>query len=250
MLSKWSFFASNRLIEITNETDIPNIEKLFNLKHSIKLLPSNSSDIVNYELYQYVSTSPDSSVSDFKFFILNQTQSNIEVPTLIGIFSTDLKSSSIHIESLLNWFRLLENNSNSPVIWPVMLSDNQLMIDIADSIVKNKYWATTKFLFDIQDIATTNNNLRTISIEIDNQSCSRLYRNQIVKGKNDNVSAYRDAIIPYIYENSGILFDALPIHMINLVNVARIAKDGLYQVQDKTPSIETLILLLSHSQIP
>lgn len=253
MVSCFQFFGCNKVIKIDKTSDISQLEQLLNGPESVsvwnetvnlsKSLITHELARVSYEMTEITSVA----ISEYDEKIVIFSHQDWEIPTLIAIYSNDepLKAR------VLDWLK----NTQEAIIWP-LLFNTSTMIQVTDRLLNKDNFVTVKLLFNTIG-KTENDNIRTITIELEKESCSQLYNNELqerrakdtgVDLENNNILPLTDCILPHIHDQSGIIVDKMPLTMINLMNEARITKEGLQQDTDTTPEPEALAFILFRLQ--
>lgn len=112
------------------------------------------------------------------------------------------------------------------------------MLTIADSMSSGGQCYSSKLDFDV---VTENKNLTSMRLEIDKQSMNSL------RAGSDR--PYQDALVPYLYKETGMLLHKLPMRSISLAGHSKITSDTVTTMEDDL-SHSTLQAILYSVQLP
>ncbi|CCE61434.1 hypothetical protein TPHA_0A03580 [Tetrapisispora phaffii CBS 4417] len=212
----WSFYAVDKYINL--EEHYNELEKLF--RNSLNIYKNvieedqdlNSSTKNTYSCFEL----EYEVIGDGRFKIMCIENNDLEIPMVFCYAGTDERYSFIFIE----W---LKSEINC-IIWKLQFNNIQ-MIDICDTAVSPNSFNNGNFnnidykfynaLF-VFDLKTTDDNLKKMNFEVPASSCRKLFRS--------NEKPFKNSILPYIYEETGIKTDIIPLNSITLLNHLKITK--------------------------
>ncbi|CCF57920.1 hypothetical protein KAFR_0D02720 [Kazachstania africana CBS 2517] len=133
----------------------------------------------------------------------------------------DLEQDNHRRESCDQFFKFLKNHTGV-IIWPIKFDEIDMTGIIDCTIHEKEKWYDTKF-----EISTEpGKGIDKFVIELNASSCR-----SICNGSMEN--AYRDGILPYLYDKTGIKVEKLQINCIILTNLMTIYKDRIVTIQFK-----------------
>ncbi|EDO17004.1 hypothetical protein Kpol_1065p19 [Vanderwaltozyma polyspora DSM 70294] len=214
----WTFYALNEFIDIIKYIDV--LEELFGTTityyvHNLQKGPDDSDDANRFKKIELHFEFED---SQSKVIIIGND--SLDVPAILSHSGDHDNSGKI----LIDWFK----SEIDVIIWQLKIN-KKLMIQLADSVIENditetdlsnRNWYLTKFVFDVT--TTVDNNLQKMEFEISKDSCQKL-------GKNAK-HPYSEAIIPYIYENTGLDTIKLPLSSISFTNSCKITESNIITI--------------------
>lgn len=222
----WSFYALNKCIYL--EEHLPALEALLGTTLSLGTRQIKSHHQIDIAKYRRTDLEQDLEESVGYFALL--CKEDFQVPTLLGY-----SGKSYPKDTILEWLK----SELGVIIFPVNLNQES-MIDIADAfMLRNERqlsnYYDTKFLFDID---TQNENLKKMDIEIDKESVKIL--------SSSLSSPLNAAILPYIFQETGIQLTKLPLSMIVLTGLVKIKRDAIITA---TNMIEDKVLVTTLNSI-
>lgn len=222
----WSFYALNKCIYL--EEHLSALEALLGSTLSLATRQIKPYHQVDIEEYKRIDLKQDLEESEGHFVLLCKKE--FQVPALLSY-----SGNSYPKDIILEWLK----SELGVVIYPVKL-DSKSMIDIADAFMQTneRHISTfydTKFLLDIE---TQNENLKKMDIEIDKESVKILSSSQ--------PSPLNEAILPYIFQETGIRLPRLPLSMIVLTGLVKIKRDAIITA---TNIIEDKVLMTTLNSI-
>ncbi|EJS44790.1 iml3p [Saccharomyces arboricola H-6] len=217
----WKFFGINKHLSL--EKGIPQLNQLLNLEVDFDVqtiqVPSGpgsasaDNEYTRYELRLDTSNLDEDTYSKFIFL----GNANMEVPMFLCHCGTNNRN-----EVVLKWLKA----EYGVIIWAVSF-DQTMMVKLADASiihvtkenVEQITWFSSKFYFEPE---TQDKNLRQFNIEIPRESCEGLGF-----GCDNTTHPYGDAIVPYIYEQTGMAVARLPLSSIILAGHTKIMRESI-----------------------
>lgn len=138
-------------------------------------------------------------------------EKKLEIPTVLA-FTGDRDL----LAAVLEWLK-----SVIGVVMYRITLDQSMMLAIADAMCGGDRFYDSKFIFDV---TTEDKNLTSMGIEVDKKSLRSLSAGQS--------RPYQESVVPYVYEETGLLLKKLPMASIALLGHARIAKDTVTTLED------------------
>ena len=174
---------------------------------------SAASEYIRYELKLDTSNLDENTYSKFIFL----GDSKMEVPMFLCYCGTNNRN-----EVVLKWLKA----EYGVIMWPIRF-DQMMMIKLADASIvhvtkeniEQITWFSSKFYFEP---VTHDKNLRQFNIEIPRESCEGL-----ALGYGSTMHPYNDAIVPYIYNETGMAVGRLPLTSIILAGHTKIMRESI-----------------------
>lgn len=185
----WSSFALHRYISL--EDALPELGRLFGSPLDLDVTEIDE-HCKRIDLKQKL----DEETNQFVAF------SNVQLQTPMVLCST---GNNHTIMLFISWIR-----AQGVILWPLKL-DTAAMVTIADAIGSQRCY-DTRLVFEL---VTQGKHLKKIEIEVDKQSFRAL--------AGEKESPLQKAIIPYIYERSGLVVDKLPLVLVTFTGVAAVS---------------------------
>ncbi|GCE99144.1 hypothetical protein ZYGM_002530 [Zygosaccharomyces mellis] len=123
--------------------------------------------------------------------------------------------------------------SQGVIVLPITLNP-QAMLNMADSIRGLQFY-DTKLIFDVN---TTDKNLKKLELEVDKESF------KLLTADLSSHTALRDKIVPYIYQQSGIITEKMPLTMISFAGAASITHNKIITSSWRNDTLEELLNLI------
>ncbi|KOH00428.1 Iml3p [Saccharomyces eubayanus] len=217
----WKFLGANKQLSLENA--IPQLNQLLNLEVEFDVktiqVPDGADDVsggneyIRSELRLDTSNLDENTYSKFIFL----GNANMEVPMFLCYCGTNN-----HNEVVLQWLKA----EYGIIMWPINF-DQTMMIKLADASivhvtkenVEQITWFSSKFYFEP---TTQDKNLKQFDIEIPRESCEGL-----ALGHGNTMRPYSDAIVPYIYNETGMAVGKLPLASIILAGHTKIMRETI-----------------------
>lgn len=215
----WKFLGISKQLSLEN--DMAQLNQLLNLEVDLDIqtiqVPSDpdgastADEYIRYEMRLDTSNLDEDTYSKFIFL----GSSKMEVPMFLCYCGTDNRN-----EVVLQWLKA----EYGVIMWPISF-DQTTMIRLADASIvhvtkeniEQITWFSSKLYFEP---ATQDKNLRQFNIEIPRESCQGL-----ALGHGNTMHPYNDAIVPYIYSETGMAVGRLPLTSIILAGHTKIMKE-------------------------
>ena len=230
----WSFYALNKYITFNDR--ISEIEDILRSPISTSIYEFNET-INGHEAnsaYSRIELDYDIEDSQSKFIVVGKKE--CKVPMILAYSGNHENIGSAFVD----WLK----SELAVVVWPISISKD-MMIKISDAVVlpgnplyefEDYKWFNTKFLFDVD---TTGGNLRKLEVEILKDSCMKLSKNSRLP--------YSEAIIPYVYYQTGMKVLELPLTSISFTGYLKISEEGIIAVAFSLKN-KILTTILTQSQ--
>ncbi|CAI4055459.1 hypothetical protein SKDZ_02G2130 [Saccharomyces kudriavzevii ZP591] len=217
----WKFLGINKQLSLEN--GIPQLNQLLNLEvdfdvQTIRIPsgPDSASANDEYIRYELKLTTSDLDEETYSKFIL-LGNSKMEVPMFLCYCGTNNRN-----EVVLQWLKA----EFGVITWAINF-DQTMMIKLADASIvhvtkeniEQITWFSSKFSLEP---VTQDKNLRQFNIEIPRESCEGL-----ALGSGNTMCPYSDAIVPYIYNETGMALRKLPLTSIILAGHTKITRESI-----------------------
>ncbi|AJP96633.1 Iml3p [Saccharomyces cerevisiae YJM1199] len=217
----WKFLGISKQLPLEN--GIAQLNQLLNLEVDLDIqtirVPSDpdggtaADEYFRYEMRLDISNLDEGTYSKFIFL----GNSKMEVPMFLCYCGTDNRN-----EVVLQWLKA----EYGVIMWPIKF-EQKTMIKLADASIvhvtkeniEQITWFSSKLYFEPE---TQDKNLRQFSIEIPRESCEGL-----ALGYGNTMHPYNDAIVPYIYNETGMAVERLPLTSVILAGHTKIMRESI-----------------------
>lgn len=249
---QWNFYALNKIIDVNNVI-IERVEE--DVVHSAVQIHSDE--------IQYTKTNEDTdSLKEYILVNLYCDKLNVVIISHTGCETPTIMACNFTIqEAEMRFIECLKDETGA-IIWPLYF-DTVAMINVIDSVIEADHWYDTKVAFTIEGSVSRapeeqeqvdesdeseeeeddKRRLRRFSIELDRFTCERLSR------INENVpmEPFKKSIFPYLYQETGMIINKLPVRYIMLQMLMTIRPRYIVTVQRRMPN-NIMIAYLNYIQ--